>query len=155
MSENNMTEVQNCGSFISVPLCYQETEYTCGVTCVQSILARYGIYYRQSALGEILRAQPIFGTDVSSIIHFVQCLGMSASLAENMDTSDIIKYIDAGIPLILIIQAWPDDDIEYPYDWKDAHYIIACGYYDHGIYAMDPFTLGNYTYLPFAELLKR
>jgi hypothetical protein len=64
-----------CGSnFINVPLCYQETEYTCGVACIQSILARYGMYYRQSALADILHSQPILGTDIRVFFTSQNCL---------------------------------------------------------------------------------
>ena len=85
----------------------------------------------------------------------MQLLGFKASMSEDMEVNDIKKCISVGITPILIIQAWKNDEIEYIYDWKDAHYIIACGYYDDGIYAMDPYSLGNYTYLPYNELLNR
>jgi len=147
--------IQNCNNFISVPLCYQETEYTCGIACIQSLLAFYGIYYRQNALADLLHSQPILGTDSQSILFFMQLLGFKASMVDNMEINDIQEYINAGITPILLIQAWVEDDIEYPYDWKDPHYIIACGYYENGIYVMDPYTLGNYTYLPYCELVNR
>jgi len=151
----DLSEIRKCSNFIHVPLCYQETEYTCGIACVQSLLARYGIIYRQSALADILHSQPILGTDANTIIYFMELLGLNADMIDNMEINDIKDYIDSGIAPMLLIQAWPDDEIEYQYDWKDAHYIIVCGYYDNGIYAMDPYTLGNYTYLPFRDLLKR
>jgi len=150
-----MAGLSGCGVFVDVPLCYQETEYTCGVACLQSILARYGIYYRQTALADVLHSQPIFGTDTQSILSFAQMLGFQASMAENLKIESLQGYINAGITPMLILQAWAEDEIEYPLDWKDAHYILACGYYDDGIYAMDPYTLGNYTYLPYCELAKR
>jgi len=151
----NLTCIQNCSNFIYMPLCYQETEYTCGVTCTQSILARYGIHYSQSSLADLLHSQPILGTDYETILFFMQLLGFQASMSENMEIDDIQNYINAGITPILVMQAWKNDEIEYVYDWKDPHYIIACGYYDDGIYAMDPYTLGNYTYLSYSELLDR
>jgi ABC-type bacteriocin/lantibiotic exporter with double-glycine peptidase domain len=150
-----MTDVQNSSNFISVPLCYQETDYHCGVACVQSLLACYGMHYTQRALTDILNPQPILGTDYHSIVFLMQLHGLKASMIEDMEIDDIKNYIDVGITPILMIQAWKIDDIEYPCDWKDGHYIIVCGYYDDGIYAMDPYMFGNYTYLPFSELSKR
>lgn len=146
-----------CGSnFIYTPLCYQDTEYTCGVACFQSILARYGMYYRQSALADILHSQPVLGTDYRSILYFARLLGLKTSMKEHMDFQGIKDHIDAGITPLLIIQAWRlEDDIEYSLDWKNAHYIVACGYYNDGIYVMDPNILGNYSYLPYDELMKR
>lgn len=148
--------IQECENFIPVPLCFQETEYTCGVACIQSILARYGMYYRQSGLADVLQSRPIFGTDYKSILTFAQLLGLNATMDEHMEAKDIENYINMGITPILIIQAWRlEDDIDYPFDYKNAHYVIACGYYDEGIYVMDPNTLGNYTYLPYSQLFKR
>lgn len=151
----DVPDLQSCGNFIPVPLCHQETEYTCAVACVQSTLARYGIWFRQDTLAEILHQKPILGTDYQNIISYLQRLGFSAMMAENMSIDDLKNYIDEGIAPMLVIQAWPDDEIEYPFDWKDAHCIVACGYYDQGIYVMDPWTLGNFTYLSFTELMER
>ena len=144
------------GGFIQLPLCFQETEYTCGVACIQSVLARYGMYYRQSALADILHSRPILGTDYNDILYFAKLLGLNAKLQENMEFDDLKSYIDTGVPPILILQAWRlEDDIRYSLDWKNAHYIVACGYYAGGIYAMDPNVLGNYSYLPLSQLLAR
>ena len=142
-------------SFIPVPLCFQENEYTCGAACVQSLLARYGIYYKQSVLEKVLDSRPMVGTSVKRIQSFVASLGLTASFREDMKTEDLINIIDSDIAPILMIQAWSDDEIGYCNDWRNGHYIIACGYYEKGIYVMDPYTLGNYTYLPFEDLEER
>lgn len=154
---HDLSEIQNygCSHFIKVPLCFQETVYTCGVACVQSILAGCGLIYRQDVLIEMLKQKPIFGTDYQNIINFMQMLGFQASLHFDM-TIDMVKdYIKSGITPILMIQAWKDDDIDYLYDWRDNHYTIACGYDDNRILFMDPYTLGSYTYIPNTELMKR
>lgn len=150
-------EDNNCPHrhFIKVPLCYQETEYTCGVACVQSILAGYGINYRQDVLAEILMTKPIFGTDYENMISFLHRLGFRAELHTGMTLSDLRAYIKDGITPILIIQAWKEDDIDYCQVWRDTHYAIACGFEDDRILFMDPYTLGNYTYIPDNELIKR
>lgn len=141
--------------FIPVPLCYQENEYACGVACIQSLLARYGIRYRQSALADLLNSRPILGTDPESIRFFAQLLGFQASLSDHMKIDELKNAIDSGITPLLILQAWSDDEIEYSFDWKDSHYIIACGYYNKGFYAMDPCVLGNYAHLPYLDLMNR
>lgn len=146
---------QNCSKLIHVPLCYQETEFTCGVACVQSLLARYGMIYSQTALAHILNSQPVLGTDYQGILQFVKMLGLESVMYENMEIEDIKRYIDDGVTPMLVLQAWKTDEIEYRYDWKDAHYVIACGYFDKGIYVMDPYTLGNYTFITFPELIDR
>ncbi|MDF2655031.1 MAG: hypothetical protein K0R19_1505 [Bacillota bacterium] len=141
--------------FIAVPLCYQETEFTCGAACVQSLLARYGMYFKQSMLADVLNTRPYTGTEYQRILSFVKSNGLTVSFHENLKITDLIRFIDAGIAPLLIIQAWSDDDTDYSHDWKNGHYIIACGYYEKGIYAMDPYTLGYYTYLSFEDLERR
>ncbi|HWT26418.1 MAG TPA: cysteine peptidase family C39 domain-containing protein [Mobilitalea sp.] len=144
-----------CHHFIPVPLCFQETEYTCGVACVQSILAYYGIVYKQDVLAEMLKQKPIYGTEYHNILSFMQMLGFQASFHIDM-TIDLVKSCtDYGITPILMIQAWKDDPIDYTADWRDSHYAIACGYDENRIIFMDPYTLGNYTYISNEELLKR
>jgi ABC-type bacteriocin/lantibiotic exporter with double-glycine peptidase domain len=144
------------GRFIDIPMCYQETEYTCGIASLQSVLARYGIFYRQSALADILHSQPILGTDYKSILYLSELMGLRASFKENLRIADLKRYIDFGTVPILILQAWRlEDDIDYALDYKNAHYIVACGYDENGIYAMDPNLLGNYGFLSYPELLTR
>jgi hypothetical protein len=103
----------------------------------------------------VLHSQPILGTDIKDLQAFAQLMGLQATIQEPMKIDDIKEHIISGIAPILVIQAWREDEIEYPFDWKDSHYIVACGYYDNGIYAMDPNVLGNYAYLPYSELMKR
>ncbi|SHK43631.1 Peptidase_C39 like family protein [Clostridium cavendishii DSM 21758] len=153
--ENSEINIDSYNHFVPVPLCYQETLYTCGVACVQSILASYGIIYHQDVLIESLQQKPIFGTDYHNIISFMQKLGFQASFNIDMNINIVKSYIDNMITPILLIQAWKDDNIDYNFDWKDNHYVIACGYDDYRIIFMDPFTLGNYTYISNTELIKR
>lgn len=147
--------INNCTRLIKVPLCFQETVYTCGVACVQSLLAGCGIIYRQDILSEMLKTKPIYGTDYQNIISLMQLLGFQASFHIDMSIETVKDYIDNGITPILMIQAWKDDDIDYQYVWKDSHYTIACGYDDERIIFMDPYTMGNYTFITYAELIKR
>lgn len=159
MRPNNIDHTNNqagsCDSFIHVPLCFQETEYTCGVACLQSILGCYGINYRQDALAEQLHSKPIWGTDFRDILFFLYQLGFQVSFEDNMSIDSLKKYIHNGIAPMLMLQAWAEDGIEYEYNWRDAHYVIACGYENDNIIIMDPYTLGNFTYISTLDLLKR
>jgi predicted double-glycine peptidase len=155
-SENtNALERITFDPFIRVPLCHQETPYSCGVACVQSILAGYGIIYTQDVLVERLGQKPIYGTEYKNIITFMDMLGFHASFHNGMNIELLKELISNGITPILILQAWKDIEIDYAYDWKDAHYVIACGYDENRILFMDPWTLGYYTFIPINMLVKR
>jgi len=143
------------GRFQAVPLCYQETEYTCGVACTQSLLARYGVHYSQSDLMEILGSRPFAGTDPQKILHFLGLLGFAGYMAENLSIDDLMGHIDSGAVPMLSLQAWKGDPIPYREDWRDPHYVLACGYREGAVLLMDPYTLGNYAYLSFSDLSER
>jgi len=155
--EIDISENQTCGCFrfIRVPLCRQETEYTCGIACMQSILGCYGFDYRQDQLAQIMQSKPILGTDHQDIIRFMQLIGLQASFLTNMSIDCLKSFINDGVTPMLMIQAWADNGVDYDSDWKDSHYVIACGYEGDRIFFMDPDTLGYYTYIPVHELLKR
>ncbi len=155
-SENSVSLKPNDAKhFIKVPLCHQETPYSCGVACVQSILAGYGIIYAQDVLAEWLKQKPIYGTDYKDILAFMKRLGFQASFQTDMDIHLLKSLINKNITPILLIQAWKDTEIDYTYDWKDPHYVIACGYEEDRLLFMDPWTLGYYTFIPYNRLMIR
>jgi ABC-type bacteriocin/lantibiotic exporter with double-glycine peptidase domain len=140
---------------VRVPLCHQETPYTCGVACVQSLLAGYGIFYTQDILAEQLKQKPIYGTDYRRILSFMELLGFQSSYHSEMNIDILKNWIKQGITPILLLQAWKDSEIDYSFDWKDSHYAIACGYDEERIVFMDPWILGNYVFIPNNRLLER
>lgn len=155
-SENtDLLESFGFNHFIRVPLCHQETPYSCGVACVQAILAGYGIIYTQDVLAAMLKQKPIYGTDYKDILTFMEMLGFQASFHTEMNIDLLKEQIDNGITPMLILQAWKDTSIDYIYDWKDPHYVITCGYDKNRILFMDPWTLGYYTFIPNNMLMKR
>jgi len=45
-----------------------------------------------------------------------------------MTLNDIRNFIDNGIPIIVLIQAWAESLVDYSQDWEDGHYAVAIGY---------------------------
>lgn len=72
-----------------------------------------------------------------------------------MTIADLKKTIDAGKPVICLIQAWADKAVDYSNDWEDGHYVVAIGHDSDNIYFMDPSTLSNYTFIPTKEFVNR
>ena len=154
--DNTTLSSQESGNrFIKVPLCLQENPYTCGVACVQSLLARYGIIYHQDVLSKMLKQKPIYGTDYKNIIDFLKRIGFEVSFEVDMDIPLLKELIDQEITPILLIQAWKNIEINYNYDWNNSHYAIACGFNHSQILFMDPWTLGNYTFICNEDFMKR
>ena len=62
-----------------------------------------------------------------------------------------------GYTIIVDLQAWRDPKAspDWRTAWEDGHYVVLVGLDKHFVYAMDPSTLGAYTYLPLHELTER
>ncbi len=142
-------------NFIKVPLARQATAYTCGPTALQSVLYHYGQELRQDLLAAALKSDPNTGTSYIEIVNFAQSLGFEVAVYFDLTADELRKFIDAGQPVIVAIQAWPATAVDWTTDWNDGHYAVAVGYDQDNFYFMDPYTLGNYTFIPTAEFLNR
>ena len=158
---------------IPVPLTRQGRDYTCGVACVQSVLryAGYAFDVREELLLGPLGATPNDGTPFRGIVDFLNQVRrptvegkpgervMRAELRQNMTLADLTRSLDAGTPVICVLQAWWVDAAgreqprhDYSGEWDSGHYVIAVGYDEDRIYFMDPSLAGDYGYIPRAEL---
>jgi len=66
----------------------------------------------------------------------------------------LISTLKAKIPVILLLQAWKDEDDSTPYavDFDDGHYVVAIGYDQQYIYFEDPWIIGSIAYMSYLEL---
>lgn len=142
-------------NLIRVPLTRQSTDYTCGVAALQSILAYYGDEIREDKLAKSLRADAKDGTRYARIAAFAKDNGYSVESKCDMTVDELKVSIDKKHPVLVLIQAWPDREVEYRQDWRDGHYVVLVGYDRQDFFFMDPSTLGNYTYIPIDEFLER
>lgn len=140
---------------IPVPLTRQATDYTCGVAVLQSIFAYFGKEWREDRLAKELQADPEYGTKYSNIVEFAKAQRFDVQVHFDMTLEFLKRLLDENKPVILAIQAWSDNPIDYKEDWDDGHYVVAIGYDERNIYFMDPSTLGNYTFIPVQEFLER
>ncbi len=65
--------------------------------------------------------------------------------------------ITSGRPVVVLIQAYKDDDDPTPYqdDWNNGHYVVAIGYDNDFIYFEDPWLLGTIGYMEKTDFLNR
>ncbi len=142
-------------NIIKIPMTRQATNYTCGVAALQSVLMFYGDEFLESDLAKLLKANPQEGTAYAEMKRFSESKGYNVQVYKDMKVSELKELLDAGKPVICLIQAWPERKVNYKTDWDDGHYVVAIGYDDGNVYFMDPSTLGNYTYIPTDEFLTR
>lgn len=140
---------------IRVPLTRQSTDYTCGVAALQAILAFYGEDVREDILAKALHANHKIGTRYKNIQHYAEAHGLSVRVNYEMSLAQLKSSIDAGHPVLCLIQAWADKKTDYKTDWNDGHYVVAVGFEDSRIIFMDPSTAGHYTYIPLQEFEQR
>jgi len=145
-------EVKN---FIYVPLARQATDYTCGVAALQSVLGYYGEDIRQDVLASAMGSNEQDGTRYLRMVEYAQGKGYTVQVNQNMTVESLKGFIDQKLPVIVLIQAWPDAPVDWATDYDDGHYVVAVGYDQNFMYFMDPSTLGNFTYIPVDEFVQR
>lgn len=142
---------------IPVPLMRQSTDYTCGVASLQAILAYYGQDVREDTLSKILKANHKYGTRYNNIAKYAESRGIPVRIQKGMSVQQLQSEINAGHPVLCLIQAWADKGIhtDYASDWNDGHYVVAVGFENERIVFMDPSTAAHYAYITVPDFEKR
>jgi ABC-type bacteriocin/lantibiotic exporter with double-glycine peptidase domain len=136
-----------------IPDVIQNTDYDCGVECVQTILAYYGIDYTDLKLENILKVSKKFGTASKSIIDFFK-LNKFKVTAGKMSVEKVKGFILKNIPVIILIQAWAERKTDYANTNNWGHYVVVCGYNKKGFIIEDPAIFGR-GFISYHQLLKR
>jgi len=142
-------------NLIKIPMTRQATDFTCGVAALQSVLMYFGDEILEAELCKDLKADPNEGTAYKEMMRLAKEKGYSVEVFTGMKIEDLKSLIDKGKPVICLVQAWPERQVDYANDWEDGHYAVAIGHDADNIFFMDPSTLGNYTYIPTREFLTR
>jgi uncharacterized protein len=119
-----------------VPDVFQATDYTCGPASLTAVLNYFHLDRREAELAKMAKTNEDLGTDPYDLIDVVRQLGLKGEMKENMTISQLQGYISQNYPVILLLQAWKDDDdpTPYPVDNDDGHYVVAIGYDADRIY---------------------
>lgn len=141
---------------VRTPLVRQPDGYTCGVAALQSVLHYYGVFVRYDKLATALGADPERGTHYQRMAAYAQASGLDVTIFTEMALNSLRQRVDAGVPVIVALQAWGDSPgSAYVDAWDEGHYAVVVGYDQNRFYFMDPSTLGNYTYIATEEFLTR
>lgn len=142
------------GIMLEFPKLRQTFNYDCGATALESVLVYYGQEVREDKIMKLVKTNKNDGTFVENIVKTIRNFRLKMTHRE-MTLSDIKKFLRSQIPVILVLQAWTDQEkIDWKHDWNDGHYVVAIGYDTEKIYFEDPSSFER-TYLPFDELRKR
>jgi len=131
----------------------QTRDFDCGATALQAVLAYYGIDERIDKIMKLVGTTKA-GTPIKKINKTAEKYKLKAKM-DKMAIEDIKKYIAQKIPVLLLIQAWPENKTaDWENGWDNGHYVIAIGYDKEKIYFEDPESIYR-TYLTYEELEKR
>jgi len=147
-------------NLIRVPLVGQARDYTCGIAAMLSVL----IYLDTGQDDyEIKLIRPLIkkekdGVLSRDLIKYANRQGFKTYRKEHMPPEELEGFIERKEPVLVLLQAWPDNGPPqkgWENDWRDGHWSVVVGFDKRNYYFMDPSTVGNYTYIPKAEFLRR
>lgn len=143
---------------LPVPLVRQSSGYTCGTAALQAVLYYWQVYDgNESGLTGVAGTTRTEGTPPEGIIKGAKKFGLAAYYKEMTTAADLRAALDRGEPVILDIQAWPDNPAEMPWAKRreDGHYMVLIALDGERGYFMDPSVGTGYTYIPLGELFER
>jgi len=141
---------------LKVPDVRQSTGYTCSAAALLAILAYYGEEAREDRLSRELGATPEAGAPPAAIVRVARAHGLTAELKEGMTILELERAVSAGIPVLLAIQAWPEQPgRDLAAAWDEGHYVIAVGVERERFLFEDPSLLGSRGTLTREELEAR
>ena len=138
---------------LNFPSTRQTNSSNCGPSVVKSILLYYGIDVNEDTLAEEMGTSDN-GTSPNDIVKAFISRGLKVKKGK-MTIDKISKFITEKIPIILCIQAWSKNDINYSKTFKHGHYVVAIGADDKKVYFNDPSIKKDLAYLDHDELMNR
>ena len=145
---------------IAVPPVTQVDDYSCGVACLYSIFAFYGIdKYDYAELEKRLHATEQDGTDFKRIVDVARQEGLLAHAHKEMEFDELLERLEKRQPVIVSMQAYEDDPKKIPQIYYDeninGHFVVAIGFDADNLYFMDPSLPRRRAFLPKAEFERR
>jgi predicted double-glycine peptidase len=133
-----------CAGELRVPDVRQSTPYTCSAAALQAVLAYYGIEAREDTLSRALGATPEDGAPPDAIVRVARAHGLEAALHEGMSLSELSRAVRSGQPVVVALQAWPDQPrARFADDWDDGHYVVVIAIERDRVIVEDPSLLGS------------
>lgn len=123
---------------LNFPTSRQDNYCSCGASAVQSTLKYYGIDEVLDSLSAELKMD-VDGINYKNIIKLFKKRKLEVVYG-TMNRKKLKEYIDKKIPIIIIIQAYKNNENQ-PYtltSYKDGHYVTVIGYSTRRFIIEDP-----------------
>ena len=103
----------------------QEVPYGCGPAALQTALAQFGIFEKQSALGQRMGTSPEEGTPPRALVAEARRQGLQATQLNGASFGQVAAAVRRGAATILNFQAWPDEGTRLGVNALDGHYAVV------------------------------
>jgi uncharacterized protein len=143
---------------IVIPDVRQSTDFSCGATALQALLAYYSEDWSEEELIKLLGTNQEIGTTPESLVRVATALGLRASIGENLTFDDLRAALDERIPVIVAFQAWVDvkpPEFSWAECWEEGHYAVVIGMDADYVYLEDPSLFGTRGRIPVREFGER
>ncbi len=109
------------------PVDQREGTGRCGPACLKTVLAYYGISATEAKLAKLLGTTATNGTTAEALVRVAKSFGLNSFIKDNSELSDLKKYVDKKIPVIV---AW--------FSGTDGHYSVVVDMNREQVYLQDP-----------------
>jgi ABC-type bacteriocin/lantibiotic exporter with double-glycine peptidase domain len=135
----------------------QVYDYDCGVQALLNVMTYYGVEVDRDELMQVLGTTEEGGTPPQAMIAAAQNYGFEVKAGTQWSLNQVKQYVDAGTPVIVLLQAWADHYMtldDWRRDWDNGHYAIVIGLNKDVLLFEDPATIRR-TWLREREFLAR
>lgn len=115
--------------YLDIPYFKQDTQYTCGPTSLQMVLAYYGIRESEAALAAELGTDPDTGTAHQQMITAVLKRGLHCYVNDEATWEELGRFVSSRIPVIIRFLET---------DKNEDHYAVVVGADEAGLVVHDP-----------------
>ena len=134
----------------------QTFDFDCGAKALQTVMAYYGVEVRQDELmGDLGTGEE--GTPVAGMVAVARQHGFDVKASAGWTLREVKRMVDAGYPVIVLLQAWADRYMtleDWRKDYDDGHYAIVIGWAKGVLLFEDPASFRR-TWLREREFLAR
>jgi predicted double-glycine peptidase len=141
---------------IDLPNTTQITDYTCGASALLAVCSYFGVGPEDEWDVEADMGFGRAGSDPEHFRRAARKYGLRLAEYRGMTQAQLVECLDAGRPVIVMLQAWPDRrTASYANRWDDGHWVVAIGYDAQVFYFEDPSIHGGRGFIHRRELASR
>ena len=127
----------------------QITEYSCGASALQSVLAHWGADVDEREIMRLMGTTEEEGTYPERIAQAARALGFDAEVRQGLTLDEVEEITAAGDPMIALGQVWRGAKTgEIGKDWDAGHYISVLGVDAENVYFQDPYVRNCKAFVP-------